>query len=237
MPRLRIAALAAAGLLLGSLAGCRQDMHNQPRYRPLRSSSFFGDARASRPLVPGTVARGQLRDDPAFYDGKVNGQPVAFFPVEVTRATLERGRERFDIYCAPCHSRTGDGDGMIVRRGYLRPPSFHIDRLRQAPPGHFYTVITNGLGGMPDYAQQIAPADRWAIVAYIRALQLSQNAPLSDVPASEQPKLDLPLAAPESVTGRTGVHGQEPPVRDAERQETQPRGVPFDPGKKEEKKP
>jgi hypothetical protein len=158
-------------------------MHNQPRYEPLEASSFFADGRASRPLVSGTVARGQLRTDRHFYLGKVDGHLVDTLPVPVTRPLLERGRERYDIYCAPCHDRLGSGQGMIVRRGFRRPPSLHIDRLREAPIGHFFDVISNGFGVMTDYAAQVTPRDRWAIAAYVRVLQLSQHAQLADVPA------------------------------------------------------
>jgi mono/diheme cytochrome c family protein len=164
-------------------------MHDQPKYVPLRESAFFGDARSARPVVPGTVARGQLHDDPLLYTGRANGADATVFPFRVDAATLARGRERFDIYCAPCHGRTGQGDGMIVRRGYRRPPSFHQDRLRDVGVGHFFDVITNGFGAMPDYAAQIAAEDRWAIVAYVRALQLSEHATLADVPAAERGKI------------------------------------------------
>ena len=169
--------------------GCRQDMHNQPKYKPLAGSEFFADDRASRPLVDGTVARGHLKTDEHFYTGKVNGKLVDTFPFPVTRAVLERGRERFNIYCAVCHGRDGNGRGMIVQRGFRQPPSYHIDRLRQAPVGHFFDVITNGFGSMYSYASRVSPEDRWAIVAYIRALQLSQNATLADVPPEERQKL------------------------------------------------
>ncbi|MBI3492581.1 MAG: cytochrome c [Acidobacteria bacterium] len=164
-------------------------MHDQPKYIPLRESAFFGDARSARPLVPGTVARGQLHDDGLLYTGKMNGADATVFPFRVDAVVLARGRERFDIYCAPCHGRTGQGDGMIVRRGYRHPPSYHQDRLRDAPAGHFFDVITNGFGAMPDYAAQIKAEDRWAIVAYVRALQLSEHATLADVPASARPKI------------------------------------------------
>jgi hypothetical protein len=178
--RVIILAWALSSLLL--FGGCRQDMHDQPRYEPLEASSFFADGRASRPLLPGTVARGQLRTDSHFYTGKVDGQPVATLPVPFTRALLERGRERYDIYCAPCHDRTGAGLGMIVRRGFRRPPSLHIERLRDASTGHFVDVMSNGFGVMTDYAASVSPRDRWAIAAYIRVLQLSQHAQLADVP-------------------------------------------------------
>jgi len=193
----------AAALAIATLsAGCRNDMHDQPKYKGQRGSEFFADGRSERPLVPGTVARGHLDDDEQLYTGKLDGQPVTTFPAPVTRAILERGRERYGIYCTPCHDRVGDGNGMIVERGYRRPPSLHIDRLREAPVGHFFDVITSGFGAMPDYAAQIPVEDRWAIVAYIRALQLSQHATLGDAPPDEQAKLaqargeDAPPAAP-----------------------------------------
>lgn len=169
---------------------CRQDMHDQPKYIPLRESSFFGDVRSARPLVAGTVARGQLHDDPLLYTGKINGADAELFPFAVTERVMARGQERFNIYCSPCHGRTGQGDGLIVQRGYRRPPSYHQDRLRTAPVGHFFDVMTNGFGAMPDYAGQITPRDRWAIVAYIRALQLSEHATPADVPPTERGRLD-----------------------------------------------
>jgi len=175
-------------LALGASA-CRQDMHDQPKYIPLRESTFFGDVRSARPLVEGTVARGHLRDDALLYSGKTGNADAAVFPFPVDTRVMARGQERFNIYCSPCHGRTGQGDGMVVRRGYRRPPSYHQDRLREAPVGHFFDVITNGFGAMPDYASQIAPADRWAIVAYVRALQLSEHATLADVPASERDRM------------------------------------------------
>jgi mono/diheme cytochrome c family protein len=186
---------ASAWLLAGCLGlglfalGCQQQMANQPRYDPLEASDFFDDGRSARPLVEGTVARGQLRLDEQFYTGKINGQLATTFPFPVTAAVLDRGQERFNIYCTPCHDRLGTGLGMVVRRGYRQPPSYHTERLRQAPVGHFFDVITRGLGAMPDYAAQIPPRDRWAIVAYIRALQLSQNATLADVPPPQRDAL------------------------------------------------
>jgi mono/diheme cytochrome c family protein len=171
-------------------AGCRQDMHDQPKYIPLRQSSFFGDERSARPIVPGTVARGQLHDDALLFTGKVDNADATVFPFRVDEQVMARGRERFDIYCSPCHGRTGQGDGMVVRRGYRRPPTFHQNRLQIAPVGHFFDVITNGFGAMPDYAAQIPPADRWAIVAYLRALQLSEHATMADVPADKRGTLD-----------------------------------------------
>jgi len=171
--------------LLG-LTGCRQDMHDQPRYEPLSESTFFADGRSARAPVEGTVARGQLRDDTLLYTGRVGGQDATMFPFPVDEAVMARGRERYDIFCAPCHARTGFGDGLVVLRGYRRPPTLHDDRLRNAPVGHFFDVMTNGFGAMPDYASQIPAADRWAIAAYIRALQLSGHAALSDVPAAQR---------------------------------------------------
>jgi mono/diheme cytochrome c family protein len=190
----RASARAGSYILLlcaALLTGCRQDMQDQPKFIPLRPSSFFDDGRSERPLVEGTVARGHLDADTAFYTGKVAGKPVDTFPFPITRAVLNRGQERFNIYCAPCHDRLGNGLGMIVRRGFDHPPppSYHIDRLRQAPDGYLFDVITNGLGAMPDYAAQINPGDRWAIVAYVRALQYSQHASVNDVPADARTEL------------------------------------------------
>jgi mono/diheme cytochrome c family protein len=164
-------------------------MHDQPKYRPMREAAFFTDVRSARPLVEGTVARGHLRDDELLYTGKVNGAAATVFPFRVDATVMARGRDRFDIFCAPCHGRTGQGDGMVVLRGYRRPPSLHQDRLRDAPPGHFFDVITNGFGAMPEYAAQVKAEDRWAIVAYMRALQLSGHATLADVPPSERDKI------------------------------------------------
>ena len=168
------------------VAGCRQDMHDQPKYIPLRESTFFADGRSARAPVAGTVARGELRDDTLLYSGKVDGADATMFPFAVDEKVMARGQERFDIFCSPCHGRTGAGDGMIVRRGYRPPPSLHVDRLRLAPVGHFFDVMTNGFGAMPDYAAQIRAEDRWAIIAYIRALQLSEHATAEDVPADQR---------------------------------------------------
>ena len=179
--------IAPVGLLaVLALAGCRQDMHDQPKFKPLAMSDFYTDLRSARPPVEGTVARGQLHEDTYFYTGKMGSNPGDYMPFPVTADVLARGRERFNIYCAPCHSRTGDGNGMIVQRGFRPPPSYHSDRLRKAPLGYFFDVITNGFGAMPDYASQIPPRDRWNIVAYIRALQLSQDATQSDIPAGQK---------------------------------------------------
>ena len=194
------AAVSCASLLvlLALSSACRIDMHVQPRQNPLSRSDFFADQRSERPPVEGTVARGQLRDDTYFYTGKIGNNPGNLMPFPVTKEVLVRGRERYNIYCAPCHSRLGDGNGFIPSRGFARkPPSYHTERLQKAPLGYFYDVITSGFGTMPDYASQISPQDRWDIVAYIRALQLSQNATQADVPAgqkipSEPPKFAEP---------------------------------------------
>lgn len=170
-------------------AGCRQDMHDQPRLKPFAKSAFFADQRAMRPLVPNTVARGRLYEDTHMNLGKVDGKDAETFPMPITKEILARGRERFGVYCINCHGMLGDGDGMIVSRGLKRPPSYHIDRLRQAPPGYIFGVITNGFGVMYDLSDRIRPEDRWAITAYVRALQQSQNSTIEDVPASERDRL------------------------------------------------
>ena len=169
-----------------ALSACRIDMHVQPRQNPLSRSDFFADQRSERPPIEGTVARGQLHEDAYFYTGKAGNGAGDFMPFPVTKEAVERGRERYNIYCSPCHSMVGDGNGFIPSRGFARkPPSYHIPRLQKAPLGYFYDVITNGFGIMPDYASQIPPQDRWNIVAYIRALQLSQNATKADVPSGQ----------------------------------------------------
>jgi len=183
MPIFRMFAIFALCVLL--LAACRLDMHVQPRLNPLAKSDFYTDQRSARPPVEGTVARGDLRGDTYFYTGKFGNTPGDYMPFPVTADVMTRGRERFNIYCSPCHSRLGDGNGMIPQRGFRRPPSYHIDRLRKAPLGYFFDVMTNGFGAMPDYASQISPRDRWCIVAYIRALQLSQNASTAEVPQGQ----------------------------------------------------
>lgn len=180
--------LLMLSLSLGIL-GCEQDMANQPRYEPLEASPFFADGRSARPLVAGTVARGHLHADRHLYTGLMNGEPVTRFPFPLTAAILARGRERYDIFCAPCHDRRGTGQGMVVQRGFPAPPSLHTDRLRRAPVGHFFRVISHGLGTMYAYADRVPPRDRWAIIAYIRALQLSQRARVSDVPPAERARL------------------------------------------------
>ncbi len=189
-------------------------MYDQAKYKPLGESTFYSDKRASRPLPEGTVARGWLRTDQRFYEGKEGHRLVDVLPVPLTPELLARGRERFNIYCSPCHDRTGSGHGMVVRRGYQPPPSFHIDRLRDAPVGHFFDVMSNGLGAMPDYASQIDVSDRWAIAAYVKALQLSQNAPVSDVPPEKQADLARsPQPAPRPPVEREmGQAGRNKPV-------------------------
>jgi hypothetical protein len=188
--RLLQAGLAAAALL--ALAGCRQDMHDQPKFIPLRESDFFADHRSERSLVEGTVARGDVEGSELLYTGKTDGQDATAFPFVITPEVMSRGQERYNIFCSPCHSRTGDGDGMVVRRGFRAPPSYHIDRLRQAPVGHFFDVITNGFGAMPDYRQQVPVRDRWAIIAYIRALQATTEANVSQVPPDKRGSIRPP---------------------------------------------
>lgn len=189
------------------LAGCRSDMQQQPYYRPLRESDFFADKRSARPLVEGTVARGDLRADTYFYTGKIGKDDGDYMPFPVTEQVLARGQQRFNIYCSPCHGEAGDGNGMIVQRGLKRPPSYHNERLRKAPIGYFFDVMTNGFGAMLDYSQQVTPEDRWAIAAYIRALQLSQGATRADVPAGQQianePPAGVVIAPPYDTQGAT----------------------------------
>ncbi len=179
--------LLLAGLLL---AGCQMNMRDDARLKPLEPSTFFEDNRSARPFVENTVSRGNLQLDPELYQGRTAaGEFVAEFPFPITAEVMERGRERYDIYCSPCHGRQGNGQGMIVQRGFKQPSSFHIDRLREAPPGYYYNVITNGFGTMYSYAARVEPEDRWAIIAYIRALQLSQNATITDVPEEQRDDL------------------------------------------------
>jgi mono/diheme cytochrome c family protein len=186
------------------LAGCREDMHNQPKFIPLRENAFYPDGRSSRPVLEGTIARGQLEDDSLLYTGKINDVEVDQFPFPITAQDLARGRERFNIYCSPCHSRLGDGNGMIVQRGFKHPPSYFEARLLKAPVGHFFHVMTNGWGAMPEYAAQIPVADRWRIAAYLRALQLSRTAKSSDLPAGEPVAGHQPEAAGGEVSEADG---------------------------------
>jgi mono/diheme cytochrome c family protein len=177
--------LATFGAMAATLvlAGCRQDMQDEPKFFPQRGTNFYPDGRSVRPQVENTVARGQLRENAYFYTGLINGKEADGLPFPATLEVLERGQERYNVYCTPCHSRVGNGVGMIVQRGYMKAGNFNTVRLETAPLGHFFHVISNGYGAMPDYASQIVPADRWAIVAYIKALQLSQKATQADVPA------------------------------------------------------
>jgi mono/diheme cytochrome c family protein len=176
---------------LALLTACdMQDMYQQPKYTPLESSESFNDGRSARPLEPDTVAQGQLRTNALFYAGKSDGKDATTLPMPLTVQLLKRGEERYDIYCAPCHDRIGNGNGMIVQRGFRPPASFHIQRLRDAPIGHFYNVMSKGFGAMADFSSQITPEDRWAIAAYIRALQLSQHATLAEAPLEQRQKLE-----------------------------------------------
>ena len=200
---LAIVAFAAIGL-----AGCRQDMHDGPRYEAFEATGPTTpgiDNRSVRPLVAGTVARGWLREDDALYTGKVNGVFVKEFPFAIGHDELARGQQRFNIYCTPCHGRLGDGQGMVVQRGLRQAASYHNDRLRSENVGYFFDVITNGFGAMQGYAEQIPVRDRWLIISYVRALQLSQHASVDDVPADKRGTLseaaalgtEKPAAAPE----------------------------------------
>ncbi len=185
-----VVTLALLALTTLVAAGCRQDMHDTPRYEAFEASASFPDGRASRTAPAGTVARGWLRDDEALYTGKVAGQIVEQFPFPIAHADLLRGQQRFNIYCTPCHGKLGDGHGMVVQRGLRQAASYHQDRLRTEKVGYFYDVITNGFGAMQGYAEQIPVRDRWLIVAYVRALQLSQHASVNDVPADQRAALD-----------------------------------------------
>lgn len=199
--------------LLGGAAGCRRDMQDQPRTKPYRSSEFFRDGMSSRPPVEGTVARGYLHEDTEFFTGKkrTTGQlqmpgagsslfpdDIELFPIAVTDEVVRRGKERFEIFCAVCHGHTGHGDGMVVRRGFRQAASFHDERVRQAPVGHYFDAVTNGWGAMPSYASQIPVQDRWAIIAYIRALQLTQpegqNLTDAPPPAVNQTEATAPIS-------------------------------------------
>ena len=196
----QLLAVASLGLLV---AGCHTDMWRQPRQEPLDHSDFFADGQGNRPLVPGTIARDHLRDDNAFFTGTKNNKWMDELPMPLTKKLLERGQERFQIYCTPCHGQVGDGQGMISHRGFnLRRPvgNYHTDRLREMPIGHFYDVMTNGYGAMYSYASRIEPQDRWAVAAYIRALQLSQNADPAD------PDPAALAAGPQTEGGEHGGH-------------------------------
>jgi hypothetical protein len=180
-----VSACALAALCFSMVAGCRQDMADQPRYNPLAPSTFFADGRSERPLIANTVARGSIADDALVIPKDSNA-----FPLPVNAALLERGQDRYKIFCTPCHGLQGDGNGFVAMRGMKHPPSYHIERLRDAPVGYFYDVVTNGFGMMPTYAEQIPPRDRWAIIAYIRVLQLSRHASVSELPLDLKSKLE-----------------------------------------------
>lgn len=199
---LNVRAVTAMGAMAGMLvlAGCRQDMHDQPKFFPQRGTTFYADGRSVRPQVANTVGRGQLHEDAYFYTGLVAGKEGDGLPIPLNAETMARGQERYNIYCSACHSRVGNGEGMIVQRGYRPAGDFHTDRLRNAPLGHFFAVMTNGYGAMPDYAAQLTPEDRWAVAAYIRALQLSQNGKQSDVAAGGQVKDLHEIAKEEGMT-------------------------------------
>jgi mono/diheme cytochrome c family protein len=185
--------LPLAVLAAVALVACNQKMGEQPSYRPYQPSDLFADGSSARPIPADTVARGHLEDDVLLFTGKdAGGRDATEFPFAITRDVLERGRDRFNIYCAPCHGPVGDGDGIVVQRGFNAPPSYHTDRLRQAPVGHFFAVISNGFSAMPSYASQLPVDDRWAIVAYIRALQFSQYAPVNDLPPEDRARLEAP---------------------------------------------
>jgi hypothetical protein len=233
--------LGAAALLLLAAAGCRQNMHDQNKVRPLAPNDFFADGQGARPLPAHTVARGDLREGSAgAYTGlDAANKPVANLPFPVTREVLLRGQERYNVFCAPCHDRVGDGRGMIVRRGYKQPSSYHIERLRNAPVGYFFNVMTEGFGVMPSYAPQVPVADRWAIAAYIRVLQYSRNARLADLPPADRQKVEADLshlsqglqppsaARPGVVPRSSGAQGVQRPAGAADSEERpNPRKVP-----------
>ncbi len=204
----RVSMAAAMLVALTGAAACRQDMHDTPRYKPLQQSEIFADKRSARTIIEGTVARGFLNEDDVFYTGMQAGAPVEKIPMPLTDAVVARGRERYNIYCSPCHGVAGDGDGMIVKRGYRQPTSYHDPRLRNERAGYFFDVMTRGFGQMPDYAAQVSPKDRWAIVAYIRALQLSQHASVGDLTPQEKERLDRGETGPvpEPSNGETSGH-------------------------------
>jgi len=196
-----------------AVAGCRQDMHDAPRYEAYEASASFPDGRSSRTPPAGTVARGWLREDEALYTGKVDGQTVDAVPFPVSYTDLKRGQERFNIYCSPCHGRLGDGNGMVVQRGLRQAASYHQDRLRQERIGYFYDVISNGFGAMQGYAEQVPVRDRWLIASYVRVLQFSQNASISDVPAEHRAELEGGGAKPEGGAKPPAGTTEAPPAK------------------------
>jgi hypothetical protein len=240
----RIISTLAGTIAALALVGCsRLDMQDQPKYRPQRPSDFFADGRSERQPVEGTIARGTLNEDTAFYEGKdEKGEDIKEFPLAVDKAVLLRGQQRFDVYCAPCHGRIGNGLGMIVRRGFKQPPSYHTDRLREAPVGHFYDVITNGYGAMLNYASQVQPRDRWAIVAYIRALQYSEHANIDELSAASRRRVPDAGQAPSKAMQNEPIAPPDADVSDFPNQPATPSGVPgalgagARPGKQPERK-
>ena len=243
--RTGMAVTAMAATLM--LAGCRQDMQDMPKMIPQRGSAFFADGRSVRPQVVNTVARGQLREDAYFYTGLKNGQEQNLMPFSVTMDVMRRGQERYNIYCTPCHSRVGNGAGMIVQRGYKPAGNYHDAKRMAQPLSHYFVVMSNGYGAMPDYSAQLPPEDRWAVAAYIRALQLSQAATMADVPAGVQPQQlediatgegyaasyagewSLPATAVEAMPPPPGSPGGAPaepsPVAKAPQQKSQTSGA------------
>jgi hypothetical protein len=216
--------LAASGLL----AGCRQDMQDQPKFIPQRGTDFYADGRSARPQVANTVARGQLHEDAYFYTGLVDGKEGNAMPFPVTGTVLERGQERFNVYCTPCHSRVGNGAGMIVQRGYRPAGNFHTARLMAAPLGHFFTVMTHGYGAMPDYSAQVTPQDRWAIVAYIKALQLSQDAKPADAPPGARIQSLATIAESEGLPANFANEWALPPTAIYGTPNNQDNGIPTE---------
>jgi mono/diheme cytochrome c family protein len=216
----RKAGVAALALAAVVASGCRQDMHDTPRYEAYEASDQFADGRASRIAPAGTVARGLLREDEALYTGKIEGQAVDAIPFALSHADLRRGQERYAIYCTPCHGQLGDGNGMVVQRGMRQAASYHQDRLREERIGYFYDVITNGFGAMQGYAEQVPVRDRWLIAAYIRALQYSQNATLNDVPQADRGRLGTapPPQTPDGTPPPPSGTGQPPQRPDGTRQ-------------------
>jgi Cytochrome C oxidase, cbb3-type, subunit III len=217
-----VCAIAGAGLL----AGCRQDMQDQPKFFPQRGTDFYADGRSVRPQVENTVARGQLHEDSYFSTGMQGGKEGDGMPFAVTPSVLERGQERFNIYCTPCHSRVGNGAGMIVQRGYRPAGNFHTARLMAAPLGHFFNVMTNGYGAMPDYAAQLTPQDRWAVVAYIKALQLSQNAKPGDAAPGVQVESLSSIIEREGLPPSFGTEWVLPPTAVYGTPNNQDNGIP-----------
>jgi mono/diheme cytochrome c family protein len=209
-------ALGLALVVAATASACRQDMHDGPKLEPLEQSALFKDGRASRQLQPGTIARGQLKEDKLLYTGRDGDGLSENYPFPVTDGVLERGRERYNIYCTPCHARTGDGNGMIPLRGFKQPPTFHDERMRAMVPGYFVSVMTNGFGQMPSYSLQVNAEDRWAIAAYIKALQLSRHASAADLTAEEREKVERgdidPMGdepAPRAAHGSTGHEAKD----------------------------